>query len=73
VSHLESATDGEVEFPEALVEALMSFGLGGFDIAEEPSSAEGLEACPPLGIRSWVHCSWQERPKGYLEALCMEI
>jgi hypothetical protein len=32
-----------------------------------------LGDCSPLGTHSQVECSLQERPKGYLEALCMEV
>jgi hypothetical protein len=30
-------------------------------------------ACPPLGTRSQVECPLQGRPKGHLEAPCMEL
>jgi hypothetical protein len=30
-------------------------------------------ACPPSGTHPQVECPLQERPKGCLEALCMEV
>jgi hypothetical protein len=72
-SRPESAVDGEVRLFMAPTEALVSSGPEGFDISGKVLPAEGLAARPPLGTRSQVKCSLQERLKEYLEALCMKV
>jgi hypothetical protein len=65
--------DGEVGLFTAQAEALVSSGPGASTFLGRSFQQKDSGASPPLGTRSRVKCSLQERLKKYLEVLCMKI